>query len=437
MKVIRFIKEFFENQRGPLLLGLSGGPDSLALLYLLKECKLDFAVAHIDHGWRPESAGEAEQLRLLAEKLFLRFHLKTLDVGVIKGNAEEFCRNERLSFFKMLCRLHGYQGVILGHHADDQAETVLKRVFEGASLARLGAMKPVSQFDGLAILRPLLNISRSEILGYIDENGLSPFNDSTNSDPKFLRARFRQQTIPYLTEQFGKNISKGLNALAKESQELDAYLDRRIQPYLDRIQNGAMGMFLDLNDSYPTEKVELRHLLKRLCEGHVPLSKEQFDILCTLINERAADRSVAAGQGVVFVDRRRLFIMRGKIPAFTSTFSLHEGVNVCGQWTIHVTEADENSLPACSWSDIWRGAAQVVVPHGEYAIGPCIGSENYPRSQSINSWWTNHKVPAFMRSLVPVIRDRGGIRHEFLTGKVENFSLNNHNALITIKLNDF
>lgn len=283
----------------PVLLGLSGGPDSLALLHLLNESPLIFGVAHVDHGWRAESGDEAEVLKEMVGNV--PFHLKKLEMNEIGGNLEDCCRRERHAFFRDLCQEYGYQGVILGHHRDDQSETVLKRIFEGASLTRLGAMKPKVEIDGLTIFRPLLGVTKKEILRFVEKRGLTPFDDTTNRDTRFLRARFRQEMVPYLNSQFGKNIAPSLARLAIDSQEIENYLDRKISAY--RLGEGGV---LDLSQGFPSERVELRHLLRRVYPG---LSREQYDTLCVLIEEGATDRCVMTGSQQVVVDRRRVYVV--------------------------------------------------------------------------------------------------------------------------------
>ena len=134
---------------------------------------------------------------LLANELKLPFHLKTLNPQTLVGNLEAACRNERLKFFKELSKQHGYQAVILAHHADDQAETVLKRVFEGADLTCMGGLKEKSEINGLSVWRPLLNVSKNDVLIWLQQHGHVAITDKTNLDPKYLRGRCRIQIIPY------------------------------------------------------------------------------------------------------------------------------------------------------------------------------------------------------------------------------------------------
>jgi tRNA(Ile)-lysidine synthase len=198
----------------PILLALSGGPDSLALFHLLVDCQkkmpLQLGVAHIDHGWRPESPREAEQLKHLVEHYHLPFHLKKLDPSRLKGNLEDASRRERLAFYRHLCSEYGYQAVLLGHQRDDQAETVLKRILEGASLPFLAGLEERTYLDGLMLWRPLLRISKRQIVYWLQERGIKAFEDSTNLDPKFLRGRFRSVIVPQLSKDFGKQVEGNL-----------------------------------------------------------------------------------------------------------------------------------------------------------------------------------------------------------------------------------
>ncbi len=139
--IAKFIEQFCSGPE-PLLLGLSGGPDSLALYYGLLSCQrkynISFHIAHIDHGWRLESAQEAEQMRQLAERAGIPFHLKKLKPAELKGNLEMACRIERYRFFAELCQTCSFQGVLVGHQRDDQSETILKKLLEGGPLVLFG-----------------------------------------------------------------------------------------------------------------------------------------------------------------------------------------------------------------------------------------------------------------------------------------------------------
>lgn len=271
--VYKFIKRHIDLSR-PILLGLSGGPDSMALLYVLKKCqevlKFRLGVAHVDHGWRLESSFEATELKALVNKIDIEsrltsdfnseFHTLALDPEELNGNLEEACRLKRQEFFRHLCEKHNYQSVILGHHRDDQAETVLKRLFEGAPLTSCSGIRSIKNLDGLTIWRPLLSISKQEILDWLNHQNIKYFIDQTNSDPKFLRARIRNELIPLLEKHFGKGISQNLARIGEEAYLLQETIEKHVQSiWKSRINSTITLNILDCTD------YEVIWLVRALC----------------------------------------------------------------------------------------------------------------------------------------------------------------------------
>ena len=201
-QIIREIASFHKRGR-PLALALSGGPDSLALFHILldyqKQSPFELHIIHIDHGWRKESHEEAQALERLAEEHALSFHLKRLTARSLR-DAENQARLERLSFFKEVAEEVGTQAICLGHHRDDLAETVLKRIFEGAPIERIGGFSFETEMGSLILWRPLIHYSKQEIAAK------GAFEDPTNRDKQLLRTRLREDILPSLEQQFGKRV---------------------------------------------------------------------------------------------------------------------------------------------------------------------------------------------------------------------------------------
>jgi tRNA(Ile)-lysidine synthase len=305
--ILTFVKQFVDL-KCPLLIGVSGGPDSIALLHLLIQVRrLKIAIAHVDHRWRTESASEAEAVRELAKSLDVPFYLKVLDPKLLEGNMENACREERLNFFRELCNEHGFQAVALGHQADDVAETTLKRIFEGAALARMGGLTTKKEIDGLTILRPLLPINKQAILDYNKKHNLRFFEDPTNSDEKYCRGKLRSSVLPLLTEQFGKNVSKGLQRVAAEAEELKGYLDFKTQESFEKRECGSLGVSIDLSDDKLMHDIELKHLLQRIAsERGAVFSRECYDSMCNLIRSNAANKKVGTNKCSVAIDKKKV-----------------------------------------------------------------------------------------------------------------------------------
>lgn len=417
------------NPSKPILLGLSGGPDSLTLLHLLQECcqifPFELGIAHVDHGWRKESRGQAQQLAEMVGKMGMPFHLVSLEPNVFSGNIEAFCREKRLEFFSGLCQKYGYQAVILGHHADDLAETVLKRVFEGASISLLSGIQPVVSIETMQIWRPLLAVRRKEILEYVSRHQLTPFHDETNLDPKFLRGRFRTSITPYIIQQFKKDITRPLQRLSEESIELKKYLDLNTEPLFSLIQSGGFGLFLDLSHHEPCIDIELKHLIKRFCEkGNLHLSYEQVLNSLQAVRSTAANKQYHSNHKRLYIDRKRMFL-----PYFPmDSTEIHqmkldpEKKQLETENRFHIWKITTKCLPyvegvnRCGWQDVWRGKFSLIVPLAKYSIG--VVSPSHPfQSSPIGDLWTKSKTPAFFRTIVPVLLKNGEVFHEFLSSK--------------------
>lgn len=313
-RVLHAVKTFLEAHYlpgKPLLLGLSGGADSLALLHALLECRrffpLDLHLAHVDHGWRQESAGEAELLRQGAERLTLPFHLCRLAPPVEKKNLEDRAREERLSFFSKVYQQIGCQALLLAHQREDQAETVLKRLLEGAGLSALGGLRQTTFHHEMVIWRPLLQVTKDELINWLGERGLAGFEDATNQDPKYLRARMRVQIFPTLEKMFGKQIAGNLHRLGASAQELEEYLDRKIAAYFSCLRREEGRICIDLTPFFPLEKVEFRAFFKKWMQQEaIFLSHANIEMVYELLIAESVGRRLPLRDAVLFVDAGHL-----------------------------------------------------------------------------------------------------------------------------------
>lgn len=303
-------REFLRTHVGsaPLLLGLSGGPDSTALFYLLLEAQHPFEVAHVDHRWRPSSENEAASLEALASSHGIPYHLKIL-TKTAENNLEERARQSRHHFYREICVDRGLKGVLLGHHGDDQAETVLKRVFEGATLPKLAGLNPVAQREGLLLLRPLLNVRKSLILRWLKEKGISYFEDETNLDTRFLRGRCRSQLLPALSDYFGKEIVPSLCRLARLSQELQDFIEEQLKPFRLRVVQQEKGVLLDLHRDPPTSLFLWKAVVKDLFDKEgIALPSSVLETLVKHLRTNSPKRELRVGRCIVTVNRSSIFL---------------------------------------------------------------------------------------------------------------------------------
>jgi len=231
-----------------ILVAVSGGPDSVALLRLLVELRDEFQlhleVAHLQHGIRGEEAREdARFVAALADQLGLPFHLKEVSVPAIraaagKGNLEALARQERYRFFAEVARARGLHKVATAHTLDDQAETVLMRFLRGSGMKGLGGMAPLQRMEsigsgslsGLTVIRPLLQVSKAEILNYLAEKHQACRLDRTNRDTALQRNWIRLDLLPKIRERVDGRLSERLGQqaeLMRDDEKLLAELSRR------------------------------------------------------------------------------------------------------------------------------------------------------------------------------------------------------------------
>lgn len=213
------------------LIGVSGGRDSVALLHWLVHHGYErLIVCHLDHGLRGRAArGDAAFVRRLAEKWRLPCALGEIDLrekmAKSRQSLETTGRAARLEFFGKVARRRRCPTIFLGHHADDQVETFLFRLFRGAGGRGLGAMRAVAQVGQLQIARPLLAVWRAEIDAYIAQHRLKFREDASNAEIGARRNRLRHAIIPELERRFGRKLRANLWRAASVLGEEDALLE--------------------------------------------------------------------------------------------------------------------------------------------------------------------------------------------------------------------
>lgn len=215
-----------------ILVGVSGGPDSIALLHILSALQsglqIKTYVAHVNHMLRgKESEEDACSVKEFAEKLSLPYFTENVDVRSYQKSSglslQEAAREVRYAFFERTARRMGADKVALGHHADDQAETLLLNLLRGTGLSGL---KGIPYVRGKYI-RPLLEIRRHEIEDYCRRHVLPVRQDSSNLKPVYTRNRIRLQLLPLLERDYNPQIVSALGRLSNICREEDNYLEQR------------------------------------------------------------------------------------------------------------------------------------------------------------------------------------------------------------------
>lgn len=244
---------------------VSGGIDSVTLLYLLSELSdrfpLQISILHANHQLREEESLADEMfVRALAGSLQLPIEIRRLELGE-GGNLEQQARLARRRFFRESMERHSLKRVALGHSRSDQAETVLFRMLRGSGLAGLAGMRMLTA-DGL--IRPLLTTSRAEIRQWAEMKGISWREDSSNRDLRFRRNRLRLQTLPALAAHYNSNLEGVLAGTAEVAQAEEDYWSERIEAIYRQItKQSGMASFLQISDLAGLHRAEQRRVIRR------------------------------------------------------------------------------------------------------------------------------------------------------------------------------
>ncbi len=210
-----------------ILVGLSGGADSAALMHAMLDLRARFeveiAAAHLNHRIRPHESDRDEAfVREMCARLGVELRVERAHgLEADSPNLEERARDARHRFLNRTADALGADYIALGHHADDQAETVLMRLLRGAGGAGLAAMAGCGPGR---LIRPMLALSRAEILAYIHARGIAFVEDSSNRSPAILRSRIRTELIPMLEREYAPGLRRRLSEVAGEMRSVDDFL---------------------------------------------------------------------------------------------------------------------------------------------------------------------------------------------------------------------
>ena len=277
-----------------LVVGVSGGPDSLCLLDLLHKAGAKLIALHVNHQLRPTADLEADQLKIFCQKNGIDCLIEKLNVPEYalehKISTEEAARILRYQFLFTKARDLGAKAVLVAHHADDQAETILMHILRGTGLSGLKGMQMHSLqpqwSETIPLVRPLLTTSRQEILEYCREHKLSPSMDESNEDVRYFRNRLRHDLLPELSS-YNPQIKERLIHLGEVAKVEDDFIQQEAGIFAQRLINKKKDNYLIYSRSglRRVHEALIRRILRQAVQSLLP---EQKDIDFMIIS-RAVD----------------------------------------------------------------------------------------------------------------------------------------------------
>jgi len=399
-----------------ILVGVSGGADSMALLHILNQCCKDnggqLAAAHLNHSLRSQASQDEQLVKETCLLWDIPCYTRKADVAAIaaqsKKSLEEAGRDCRYQFFYELADKLKFNRIATAHHQNDQAESVLLHLLRGSGIRGLQGIQPVNG----QLIRPLLCVTRQDIEMYVRDYQLPFCQDLTNNDPAFVRNRIRLQLIPQLQENFNPRIVEALNRLAVIAQEENEALDEIAQQKWPLVSSWD-DTVLELDAHRLAEEpaaLQSRLILRALQEvsGQGDWSREDLLRVRSMLN-KSGSNLVLHLAGDVQVGKVYDKLVFSK--ELTDSPSFCYPVTVPGQ--VHICElgitCSFDIVPSSEWQpapgiiglDLDRIAGQLCLR--SRWEGDRLRPRGFTGRKSLKKYFMEQKIPARQRNRIPLV----------------------------------
>ena len=423
------VKEKMFEPGMTVVVAVSGGSDSIGLLVLLNELRVDLGivlhVVHVNHKLRGEASDN--DAAFVADTVKERFGLPCTvlirdvaeAVRETGGSVEERARDIRYMCLKEVARQIGAERIAIGHTLNDQAETVLLRLLRGSGTRGLGGIVPVR--DGLFV-RPLLSTTKDEIVTYLRSRNIPFVEDASNCDLRFMRNRVRHELLPLLQARYNRRIVRRLDWTAKILRDDEAYFDDLLSgEVLPRVVKSSWStkIVLDVPQFFTyhvaIRRRVLRRVIMRLSLSPYFPTAETIERLLRLTEEDAGFSTVT---GAVQAQRFKslLILSRGNLPPFVRLLQVPGITDIPelqASVSVHYIQLSDENLsyhnPDRALLDVDTIADLPSMTVRSRVPGDTFHPYGTKGRKSVARYLLDAKVPRFLRDEIPVLVDRQDI----------------------------
>ncbi len=307
-----------------IVLGVSGGPDSMCMLDMMRELKeeknIDFKiyVAHINHMIRKEAIDDEKYVQDYCKKYNIEFYVKRADVQKIandkKIGTEEAGRKVRYAFFEEVLQKTGSNKIAIAHNKNDKIETIIMHLLRGSGLSGLKGIEPIRDNK---YIRPLLECEREEIEQYCEKKNLHPRIDKTNFENEYTRNKIRNIVIPYIKKEFNPNIIQTLSRLSEVAKDESNYVELQTQKTYNKllIEKTDKQIVLNLKKFNQEENVIQKRLvlksIKDLNGSTDRIEKIHIEDIVKLCNNNVGNKYLTPNKNLkVLVKDKKIFFIK-------------------------------------------------------------------------------------------------------------------------------
>lgn len=324
-KILETIKKYNMIENGEkVVLAVSGGPDSICMLDILKDIKNDekidmnfeIVVAHVNHMIRKEAEEDEKYVKKYCEENQIEFYSKSIDVQKMANNnkigVEEAGRKARYNFFDEILEKTDAQKIAIAHNKNDKVETVLMHILRGSGISGL---KGIEAKRGKYI-RPLIECERNEIEEYCTEKNLQPRIDKTNFENEYTRNKVRNLLIPYIQKEFNPNLIKTIDRLSNLVAEEENYMDKQVENLYKKllISEKEKEIQLDLKTFNIQEKViksrTILYTITRLFGNSKGLEKIHIEDIIKLCSNNIGNKYLTPNKNIkILIKNHKIYFM--------------------------------------------------------------------------------------------------------------------------------
>ena len=325
-RVLETIKKYNLIENGDkIVLGVSGGPDSISMLNILNDIRndrnlhmsFDIIVAHVNHMIREEAKEDEKFVKDFCNKIDVPFYSTSIDVQKIANNnkmgTEEAGRNARYEFFDEILTKTNSNKIAIAHNKNDKVETMIMNVLRGSGTAGLKGIEPIKNNK---YIRPLIECERNEIEQYCKENNIDARIDRTNFENIYTRNKIRNVVIPYIKNEFNPNIIKTMDRLSQLIKEEDEYLENTVKKIYKEliIEEKENEFVMDLKGFNKQEKVIKSRLLlytiSRLLGSTKGIEKIHIEDVIKLCQNNIGDKYLTPNKNIkVLVKNHKIYFI--------------------------------------------------------------------------------------------------------------------------------
>ncbi|MDP4099196.1 tRNA lysidine(34) synthetase TilS [Paenibacillus sp. P96] len=422
-----------------IVVAVSGGPDSVALLYAMEEISrlhtpLRLICAHVHHGFRPEeSDAEADLVRDLAARLSLPFEMARVDVPRYMEESgkgpQEAARELRYRFLHEIAARYEARSIALAHHADDQAETVMLHLLRGSGPGGLSGMRFVRREKKVQLIRPLLRMYKTDLVRACEEKRFPYAIDSTNDQRKYRRNAVRLDVLPFLG-QYNEQLVSSLNRMAEILSAEDEHMDAEAHKTYEELVHREEGRSVIKVPAFRELTVALQRRLIKLILNYLPSDSENVDfhkieaVRRGLIQHHPTTWNLDLGGTTAAVreyDTASFFTREREHPSMASAGYHHEIHCSLDSGFIRFPEAKG----AISWKKL-TDLSEIRIPAGpdvalldeEHLTFPLIVRTRTPGdmmqlmglngSKKVKDIFIDDKIPPSLRPFIPLVCDGSG-----------------------------